>query len=283
MAPGDPKSFDVFLSYAREDEPRVAGVERALEARGLEVWRDRGQIRPGDSWIGKLQTGLRESRCIVLFHSQKAAASEWVQREWNVALTVHMPIIPVRLDDSELPLLLKPVQSVDFLTGEHLQSAVEGIVSGVRRGDIHLPAPVPQSSNPSVLGPDVRILERMIAREASAAKGLGIARWVAGGVGLAATAGVAIFLGSAGTLWTGTMATGSLIVTGAVAWAITARINANRSEVLRLSGIRDGIELYCPNQPACADFRVTLESILRRMAGIAEGRRQAAAGEAAAG
>ena len=268
MGPDDPRPFDVFLSYARDDEPRVAGVEQALEARGLEVWRDRGQIRPGDSWIKKLEVGLRESRCIVLFHSQKAATSEWVQREWNVALTVHMPIIPVRLDDSELPLLLKPVQCVDFLTGERLQSAVEEIVSGVRGSDLQAPAAGPQGTNPSVLGPDVTILERMIVREANAATGLQIARWVACGVGLATAAGVAVLLGGAGTLWTGTMATGTLIVTGTVAWAITTQISSNRSEVMRLSTIKDGIELYCPNQPACADFRVKLETILKRRAGI---------------
>lgn len=132
MAPDDPRRFDVFLSYARDDEPRVAGVQQTLEARGLEVWRDRGQIRAGDSWVEKLEVGLRQSRCVVLFHLEKAAASEWVQREWNVALTVHMLIIPARLDDSELPLLLKTVQCVDYLTVGRLQSAVEEIVTGIR-------------------------------------------------------------------------------------------------------------------------------------------------------
>jgi hypothetical protein len=269
MEPHDPRTFDVFLSYARDDETRVSVVQRELEAQGLQVWRDRGQIRPGDTWIKKLEVGLRESRCVVLFHSQNAAASEWVQREWNVALTVQMPIIPVRLDDSELPLLLKPVQCVDFPTAERLHAAVAEILSGVR-GDLPTPVTPPQNANPSVLGPDVAILDRMIVREATAATRLETARWVAAGVGVATAVGVAIFLGGVETLWTGAMATGALIVAGFIGWAITAQVSSNRSEVMRLSTIKDGIELYCPNQPACTEFRVKLETILKRRAGIEE-------------
>jgi hypothetical protein len=127
MAPPGSHSFDAFLSYASDDELRVSEVQRALEAQGLRVWRDRGdrgQIRAGEKWIKKLEQGLRASRCVVLFHSQQAAKSEWVQKEWNAALTVEMPIIPVRLDDSELPLLLKPIQYVDFATAQGLEAAL---------------------------------------------------------------------------------------------------------------------------------------------------------------
>jgi hypothetical protein len=63
---------------------------------------------------------------------------------------------------------------------------------------------------------------------------------------------------------------GSLVVAGAIIWAITAQLGLNRSEMKRLNGIKDGIELYCPNQPACADFRIRLEAILKKLAGIGE-------------
>jgi hypothetical protein len=117
-----------------------------------------------------------------------------------------------------------------------------------------------------VLGQDVVILDRMIEREAAAATKLETTRWVAAGVGTAV--GVAIFLGGGGALWIGAMATGALTVTGAIAWAITAQVSSNRSNVLQFSSIKDGIELYCPRQPACADFRVKLETILKRRAKI---------------
>jgi hypothetical protein len=79
-----------------------------------------------------------------------------------------------------------------------------------------------------------------------------------------------IFGGDPRTLWIALSASGALIIAGAIVWAITAQLAFHRSEVKRLNGIRDGIELYCPNQPACADFRVRLEAILKKLAGIGE-------------
>ena len=146
-----------------------------------------------------------------------------------------------------------------------------GIVSGVRVGDLPTPVTAAQQANPSVLGPDVAILDRMIVREATAATRLETTRWVAAGMGVAAAVsvvGAAISLGDVETLWTAFMATGALIVAGVIGWAITAQVTSNRSEVMRLSTIKDGIELYCPNQPACTEFRVKLETILKRRAGI---------------
>jgi len=40
---------DVFVSYKREDEVRVAPLVHALEAAGLDVWWDRG-LPGGESW-----------------------------------------------------------------------------------------------------------------------------------------------------------------------------------------------------------------------------------------
>lgn len=270
---GDAQVFDAFLSYSRDDENRVLAVQQALERHQLQVWRDRGQIRPGDAWIEKLESGLGSSRCVILFCSRSAVVSEWVQREWNVALTVRLPIVPVRLDDAELPLMLKPLQCVDLLSADLLDDAVDQIMSAIR-GVAAKRTPdraEPHNANPSVLGPDVVILNRMITREGNAARRLELARWSAAAVGLAAAVALALFTGGAGALFSGALAVGTLIVAAAIAWAITAQARTNRSEMLRLSTIKDGIELYCPNQPACGDFRVKLESILKRRAGIEGG------------
>src|SRR6266496_2203025 len=112
MTPQPQAQFDVFLSYSSDDEGRVLRVQEALEKQGLRVWRDRGQIPAGESFIRRIEAGLSQSRCVVLFNSQNALASTWVQREWNVALTLNMRIIPVRLDDSEVPLMLRPQEFV---------------------------------------------------------------------------------------------------------------------------------------------------------------------------
>src|SRR5262249_55110997 len=126
------------------------------------------------------------------------------------------------------------------------------------------------TSNPSVLGQDVKVIDRMISGEQRTAQRLEAARWVAAFGGIGAGAGVLTLGGGAGELWRSVAAAGALAIAGAIAWVITAQLGLNRSEIRRLEGIKDGIELYCPSQPACADFRVRLEAILKKLAGIGE-------------
>jgi hypothetical protein len=165
MTPQPNAQFDVFLSYSRDDEDRVLVVEKALEGQGLRVWRDTHEIPIGESFIKKIEVGLSHSLSIVLFNSQKALGSTWVQREWNVALTLNMRIIPVRLDDSELPLMLRPVEAIDLRDPRLLETAAKKIATGVRGLAVASPTAPQSSSNPSVLGQDVIILARMIAAE----------------------------------------------------------------------------------------------------------------------
>jgi hypothetical protein len=271
MTPQPQVQFDVFLSYSSDDVASVLVVEQALEKQGLRVWRDGRQIAAGESFIQKIQAGLSQSRCVVLFNSHKALASTWVQREWNVALTVNMRIIPVRLDDSEVPLLLKPEEFIDLRDSSRLEFAVRQIAEGIRGVAVAPPVSPQSSSNPSVLGKDVMVIERMIATQHRAGRRLAVARWAAAVAGVAVAAGVIILVGGTLGSWVAVAAAGPLLIAGAIVWAVTAQLGLSQSEMNRLNGIKDGIELYCPNQAACADFRVRLEAILKKLAGIGEG------------
>ncbi|HEX9454058.1 MAG TPA: toll/interleukin-1 receptor domain-containing protein [Candidatus Binatia bacterium] len=271
MSAASTTQYDAFLSYCREDEPHVLAVQQALEQRQVTVWRDVGQIRAGDPWIKNIESGLRQSRCMILFNSQRALQSEWVQREWNVALTLNMRIIPVRLDDADVPLLLKPLEFIELCETSRLEQAVEQIAIGIRAaGSTVIAAPPKVESNPSALGRDVTVLDRMIRSQEGALNNLTAARWTAAGVGLAVVVGTALWGSSVPLLWTAIMSIGALIISGAIAWAITAQLNSNRSAVARLTTIKDAIELYCPQQQPCVEFRGELEKILRERAGIRE-------------
>ena len=270
MPPQPQSQFDVFLSYSRDDEVMVLAVQKALEGLELRVWRDGPQIAAGESFIKKIETGLSQSRCVLLFNSQNALASTWVQREWNVALTLNMRIIPVRLDDSELPLMLRPVEFIDLRDSRRLELAARQIVEGLRGVAVPTPVSPQSSSNPSVLGKEVILIERIIADEQRVGRRLDTARWTAAVVGVAVAASVIVLGGGGQVPWNLAAAAGSLIIAGANVRAITAQLGLSRSEMKRLKGIKDGIELYCPNQQACAGFRIQLETILKKLAGIAE-------------
>lgn len=264
--------FDAFLSYCHEDQERVRSIQMALERLEVRVWRDTGQIVGGDEWIKNIEAGLSQSACVVLFNSRSALASVWVQRERNVALALNKRIVPVRLDDADVPLLLRATEFIDFHDDSQLDAIVERIVGGIRGAPTAPPEFAPEVlSNPSVVGPDIRVLNRMIESESNNERYLAYARWGAAGLGVLAGAGVMLWGGAKqGGEWTMLLALAPLVVGGAITWVITAQLQARRSTRLRWTTIKDGIELYCPRQEPCSKFRKQLENILTERAGIQE-------------
>jgi hypothetical protein len=63
---------DIFLSYAREDLPRVKPVVEALVARGWSVWWDR-TIKPGQIFERVIEAALDEARCVIVLWSRDSA------------------------------------------------------------------------------------------------------------------------------------------------------------------------------------------------------------------
>ena len=47
--------FDVFLSHNSHDKPAVIALAKKLKARGLKVWLDAWELRPGQPWQEALE------------------------------------------------------------------------------------------------------------------------------------------------------------------------------------------------------------------------------------
>jgi TIR domain len=60
---------EVFVSYKREDEPRVARLVRALEGARFSVWWDRG-LPGGESWRAQIEAALDAAKCVVVVWSR---------------------------------------------------------------------------------------------------------------------------------------------------------------------------------------------------------------------
>jgi hypothetical protein len=103
----------VFLSHASEDKERfVIPFATALRQRGINVWLDKWEILPGDSLVDKLfEEGLKEADAVLVVISANSASKPWVRQELNTAIvhriTRQTKVIPVVLDDSEVPESLK--------------------------------------------------------------------------------------------------------------------------------------------------------------------------------
>ena len=92
----------LFVSYAREDLDRVRPLVEALKeelafrALPVDVWMDVSALRPGEQWDVAISEALKASLGLLIFLSPRSLASDWVQREVEIAATAAgRLIIPV--------------------------------------------------------------------------------------------------------------------------------------------------------------------------------------------
>ena len=122
-------SFDVFLSHNSKDKPAVKALGTALKERGLTVWLDEWELRPGLTWQDSLEdiiTGCKSA--MVCFGG--SGVGPWEDPEMQALLRRFVndkkignvvPIIPVLLPgaqaDVKLPLFLEAFTWVDLRNG----------------------------------------------------------------------------------------------------------------------------------------------------------------------
>ena len=110
--------FDIFLSYWSGDSDWVNRLRHELQNRGVQVWLDNEQIRPGDIFARDLESGLDSSRSVGLVITQKSMESRWVEEEYYRALSLtnkqNLQLIPILVGDAKRPGFLANRQYVDM-------------------------------------------------------------------------------------------------------------------------------------------------------------------------
>ena len=76
----------IFISYARDDGPRVEKDAALLRAGGARVFIDVQDIEAGSPWEPALESALAKCERVMVFWSRAAKGSTWVDREWRTAL-----------------------------------------------------------------------------------------------------------------------------------------------------------------------------------------------------
>ena len=113
-----PNSYDVFISYAHDDQQWVRRLAENLHHAGLEVFLDTWRIGPGDVIVHALEDGILKSKNGIIVISPASLSSRWVNEEYAAMLnrTVEgkQKIIPVILKDAEIPPFLGTRLWVDF-------------------------------------------------------------------------------------------------------------------------------------------------------------------------
>lgn len=103
---------DVFISYAREDLESAQALAALLQGHGWSVWWDRDLV-PGNSFDEVIERELTAAAAVVVLWSEAAVGSSWVRSEAHAAADRDV-LVPVLLDDVEVPLRYRIVQGVDL-------------------------------------------------------------------------------------------------------------------------------------------------------------------------
>ncbi|HMZ07756.1 MAG TPA: toll/interleukin-1 receptor domain-containing protein [Anaerolineales bacterium] len=121
------KKLIPFLSYSKLNQTSARDFAEKLKSEGwIDPWFDEEDILPGQVWEELVTTGVRNSHAVIIMLSKVAVASEgFFQKEIKLALdtAAEKPdgtifIIPIRLNDCEVPQILKKYQYVDYFGRE---------------------------------------------------------------------------------------------------------------------------------------------------------------------
>lgn len=128
----------VFLSYSSKDKAQVEVLARDLRDAKIKVWLDEREILAGDSISKKVEEGISKSGYLAVWLSNNAMESGWVDREWRAMLQKQLDlgsrkIIPLLVDDVEIPVILADIRAADFRRG--YSSGFADLVRAIRRPD----------------------------------------------------------------------------------------------------------------------------------------------------
>ncbi len=129
----------IFLSHTHADKPLVRAIRQELMKRGVEnVWIDEAELQIGDSLHRKIAEGIERSKYFGIALSPRSVEAPWVQRELEAALnnelqTGEVVVLPLLMEECELPLFLRDRYYANFTDGANFEEAIDKILHRLRR------------------------------------------------------------------------------------------------------------------------------------------------------
>jgi hypothetical protein len=143
----------IFLSYAPEDEEKVERLYRKLFDAGFKPWMDKKDLLPGEQRQFRIPQAIRRSDFFVVCLSVHSTDKRgWIQREikqaldiWQERLDSDIYLIPVQLEDCQVPERLRDFQRVNPFEEDGWTRLVEAIQVGMERLTEIIPPTVQES------------------------------------------------------------------------------------------------------------------------------------------
>ena len=120
--PKEQRNIGFFISYSSEDSHDARRISEAIRATGQSIFFDEWSIDPSDSIVTKISDALLKHDTLALILSPNSIKSQWVRKELDSALMAQLSghdikLLPLLIEDCEVPILLKDIQYIDFTKG----------------------------------------------------------------------------------------------------------------------------------------------------------------------
>jgi len=108
----------IFFSYSRDDSEFVLNLAKNLRIAGASIWLDQLDIKPGSRWDSSIEKALKSSNTLLVILSKTSVGSTNVLDEVSFALEEKKKVVPVLLEECDIPFRLRRLQYADFI-GDH--------------------------------------------------------------------------------------------------------------------------------------------------------------------
>jgi len=112
---------DIFISHASADKDFARKLSADLKRAGHEPWLDEWDVRIGESIVSGIERGIDRAEHLILVLSPRSVKSSWVAEEWRSAYwqqveSGRVKILPVLIEECEIPTFLRSRRYADFRT-----------------------------------------------------------------------------------------------------------------------------------------------------------------------
>ena len=135
------RKLHVFLCHASQDKPVVRELHQRLLAEDwIDPWLDEDRLLPGQDWNLEIEKAVESSDAVIVCVSSTSIAKEgYIQKELRKVLNIALEklegaifVLPVRLDDCELPRQLRDRQALNYFPESNRAAAFDRLKASLK-------------------------------------------------------------------------------------------------------------------------------------------------------
>jgi hypothetical protein len=129
----------IFLSHSAIDTPAACQLAEKLRGRGLDIWLDKDDLQPGDSWMQVIEAAVHQSSAMIVYVG-RLGVQHWVDREVRLGLVRNtkdpkfriVPVLGEGANQEELPSFLQQHHYVDLRDKKLITGAIQRLTNTPR-------------------------------------------------------------------------------------------------------------------------------------------------------